>query len=336
MNILLTGGAGYIGSHIAVELLHAGHHVIVVDNLCNADAKSLRRVAEITNREPLFFQTDIRNEADLRQIFAANRIEACIHCAGLKAVGESTQKPLEYYDNNIGGTLTLLKIMHKYNCKNLVFSSSATVYGAADTLPITETTPQKPCTNPYGWTKSMIEQILTDIQHAAPEWNIILLRYFNPIGAHPSGKIGENPNGTPNNLMPYITQVAVGKRPQLNVYGNDYATPDGTGIRDYIHVVDLAKGHLKALEALSRNCGLQIYNLSTGNGYSVLDIVKTFERVNGIAVPYKIEPRRPGDIAACYASADKAARELGWRAELGLDDMCRDAWNWQKSNPDGF
>jgi UDP-glucose 4-epimerase len=260
----------------------------------------------------------------------------CIHCAGYKAVGESSIKPLEYYDNNIGGTLTLLKVMREFNCKNLIFSSSATVYGEADSFPITEKTIKKNCTNPYGWTKSMIEQILMDLHNSDNTWNIILLRYFNPIGAHKSGMIGENPNGIPNNLMPYITQVAVGKREKLNVYGNDYNTPDGTGVRDYIHVVDLAKGHIKSIDAVKKNCGLQIYNLSTGHGYSVLDVVKTFEKVTGIKIPYTIEPRRAGDIATCYADASKALKELGWKTEYELEDMCRDSWNWQNKNPEGY
>ncbi len=335
MNILLTGGAGYIGTHISVELLNAGHQVIIADNFSNSSNKSLSRIQEITDKSVVFYQADVRDEKALYEIFSAHKVDVCIHCAALKSVGESVAKPLEYYNNNIAGTLSLLKVMNQFNCKNIIFSSSATVYGAADKLPITENTPKKNCTNPYGWTKSMIEQIMMDLQKADSEWNIVLLRYFNPIGAHKSGKIGESPNGVPNNLMPYITQVALGKRPYLNVFGNDYDTVDGTGVRDYIHVVDLAKGHLKALNAVENKCGLAIYNLSTGKGCSVLELVKTFEKVNNISVPYKIEKRRDGDIASCYASADKAFQELGWKAELDVEDMCRDAWNWQKNNPNG-
>lgn len=335
-NVLLTGSAGYIGSHIAVELLDAGYKVIGIDNVCNSSAKSLQTVSAITGKSIDFYQADIRDESALRHIFNQHQIDACIHCAGLKAVGESVAKPLEYYDNNVNGTLTLLKVMREFDCKNIIFSSSATVYGTADVLPITEETAKKDCTNPYGWSKSMIEQILMDLQKSNNAWNIVLLRYFNPIGAHQSGKIGENPTGIPNNLMPYITQVAIGKRPYLSVFGNDYDTPDGTGVRDYIHVVDLAKGHIKALAAIKADCGLKIYNLSTGKGYSVLDLVKSFEKVTGVKIPYQIKPRREGDIAACYADASKAYKELGWKAELDIDDMCRDAWNWQKNNPEGY
>lgn len=334
--IVVTGGSGYIGSHIAVELLNTGYEVIAVDNLSNSCEKSLCAVEEITGRHLKFYHADVRDENALRLIFQQHQIDVCIHCAGLKAVGESVAKPLEYYDNNVNGTLTLLKVMREFGCKNIIFSSSATVYGAADVLPITETTPKKECTNPYGWSKSMIEQILMDLQKSDNTWNVILLRYFNPIGAHKSGKIGENPTGIPNNLMPYITQVAIGKRPYLSIFGNDYNTPDGTGVRDYIHVVDLAKGHIKALAAIKANCGLKIYNLSTGKGYSVLEIVKSFEKVTGIKIPYQIKPRREGDIATCYADASKAFRELSWKAELDIDDMCRDAWNWQKNNPEGY
>ena len=328
-SVLLTGVTGFIGNHIAVELLDAGYEVVGIDNLCNSHKESLTAIEEITGKNLTFYQADVRDENALKQIFSAHKIDACIHCAGLKAVGESVEKPLEYYDNNIGGTLALLKVMNISGCKNMIFSSSATVYGAADALPITEETPKKSCTNPYGRTKSMIEQILIDLQNADNSWNVILLRYFNPIGAHKSGKIGENPQGVPNNLMPYISQVAIGKLPFLSVFGNDYDTHDGTGVRDYIHVVDLAKGHIKALNAVAKNCGLKIYNLSTGEGYSVLDMVKAFEKVNNVKVPYKIMPRRNGDIAACYADASKALRELGWKAENGIEDMCRDAWNWQ-------
>lgn len=335
MKILLTGGAGFIGSHIAVELLENNMEVCVIDNLCNSSVKSIQRIEEITGKKIEFYNMDIRNEASLSKLFQENDFYACIHCAGLKAVGESVENPLEYYDNNVGGTLNLLKVMQKYNCRKIIFSSSATVYGAADKMPITEETPKKECTNPYGWSKSMIEQILIDLQKADNRWDIMLLRYFNPIGAHKSGKIGEDPNEIPNNLMPYITQVAAGKREFLNIFGNDYPTPDGTGIRDYIHVVDLAKGHLKALEHIN-NCGLKIYNLGTGKGYSVLDVVNTFAKVTGIEIPYKIVERRAGDIAVCYASANKAKQELGWSAQCTIEDMCRDAWNWQKSNPEGY
>lgn len=329
--VLVTGGSGYIGTHIAVELLDSGYEVIIIDNLSNSNEKSLLAVKEITGKNIKFYQIDIKDETNLRNVFSENKIDACIHCAGFKAVGESVTKPLEYYDNNIAGTLTLLKVMRDFDCKNIIFSSSATVYGAADVLPITENTPKKDCTNPYGWSKSMIEQILIDLQKSDTSWNIILLRYFNPIGAHKSGKIGENPKGVPNNLMPYLTQVAIGQRPYLNVFGNDYNTPDGTGVRDYIHVVDLAKGHIKSLNAINKNCGLAIYNLSTGTGYSVLDIVNAFEKASGVKIPYQIKPRRNGDIASCYAAPSKAEKELGWKAEYTLEDMCKDAWNWQKS-----
>ena len=336
MKVLVTGGNGYIGSHIVVELLNNNYEVIIVDNLSNSDLKAKNAIENITGKKLDFYEYDINDMDKMRSIFTQNKIDVCIHCAGYKAVGESSIKPLEYYDNNIGGTLTLLKVMREFNCKNLIFSSSATVYGEADSFPITEKTIKKNCTNPYGWTKSMIEQILMDLYNSDNTWNIILLRYFNPIGAHKSGMIGENPNGIPNNLMPYITQVAVGKREKLNVYGNDYNTPDGTGVRDYIHVVDLAKGHIKSIDAVKKNCGLQIYNLSTGRGYSVLDVVKTFEKVTGIKIPYTIEPRRAGDIATCYADASKALKELGWKTEYELEDMCRDSWNWQNKNPEGY
>ena len=336
MAILVTGGAGYIGSHTVVELLSCDKEVVVVDNLCNSSEKSLERVREITGREIKFYKADILDRAALEEIFEKENIESCIHFAGLKAVGESVAKPWEYYNNNITGTLVLLDVMKKYGCKNIIFSSSATVYGDPAFVPITEECPKGTCTNPYGWTKSMLEQILTDIQKADNEWNVVILRYFNPIGAHISGRIGENPNGIPNNLMPYITQVAVGKLEKLGVFGNDYDTHDGTGVRDYIHVVDLAKGHVKALAKLEKGSGLNIYNLGTGTGYSVLDMVKSFEKANGVAVPYVIKDRRPGDIATCYANAEKAKDELGWTAENGIDEMCRDAWRWQKANPNGF
>ncbi len=336
MKILVTGGAGFIGSHTLIELHNAGHEVVVIDNLCNSNPKSLERVSAICGAVIPFMQVDIRDRKGLEEVFSQFTFDACIHFAGLKAVGESVAKPLEYYENNISGTLVLLDVMREHGCKNIIFSSSATVYGNPAQIPITEECPKGHCTNPYGQTKSMLEQIMMDMQAADPEWNVVLLRYFNPIGAHPSGRIGENPNGIPNNLMPYITQVAVGKRPELGVFGNDYDTPDGTGVRDYIHVVDLARGHVSALKAIERKCGLAIYNLGTGHGYSVLDIVHAFERVNGVPVPYAIKPRRPGDIATCYSDPAKAERELGWKAEYGIDEMCRDSWNWQKNNPNGY
>jgi len=336
MKILVTGGAGFIGSHTLIELHNAGHDVVVIDNLCNSNPKSLERVSAICGAVIPFVQVDIRDRKGLEEVFSQFSFDACIHFAGLKAVGESVAKPLEYYENNIAGTLVLLDVMREHGCKNIIFSSSATVYGNPVQIPITEECPKGHCTNPYGQTKSMLEQIMMDMQAADPEWNVVLLRYFNPIGAHPSGRIGENPNGIPNNLMPYITQVAVGKRPELAVFGNDYDTPDGTGVRDYIHVVDLARGHVSALKAIERKCGLAIYNLGTGHGYSVLDIVHAFERVNGVPVPYSIKPRRPGDIATCYSDPAKAERELGWKAEYGIDEMCRDSWNWQKNNPNGY
>ena len=312
MAILVTGGAGYIGSHTVVELQNAGYDVVVLDNLSNASEKSLERVSKITGKPVKFYKADILDRDALNEIFDKEDIDSCIHFAGLKAVGESVAKPWEYYENNIAGTLTLVDVMRKHNVKNIIFSSSATVYGDPAIIPITEECPKGQCTNPYGWTKSMLEQILTDIQKADPEWNVVLLRYFNPIGAHKSGTIGENPNGIPNNLMPYITQVAVGKLKELGVFGNDYDTPDGTGVRDYIHVVDLAKGHVKALKKIEDNSGLSIYNLGTGKGYSVLDIVKNFEAATGVKIPYVIKPRRPGDIATCYSDASKAERELGF------------------------
>jgi UDP-glucose 4-epimerase len=336
MAILVTGGAGFIGSHTVVELQNAGYDVVVIDNLSNSSKKSLERVSVITGKEVPFYQTDIRDREGLEAIFAKEKITACIHFAGLKAVGESVAKPWEYYENNIAGTLTLVDVMRKNGVKNIIFSSSATVYGDPAQIPITEECPKGQCTNPYGWTKSMLEQILSDIQKADNEWNVVLLRYFNPIGAHKSGTMGENPNGIPNNLMPYITQVAVGKLEKLGVFGNDYDTHDGTGVRDYIHVVDLAKGHVKALKKIEDNSGLSIYNLGTGTGYSVLDIVKNFEEANGVKIPYEIKPRRPGDIATCYADASKAEKELGWKAELGIREMCEDSWRWQKNNPNGY
>ena len=336
MSILVTGGAGFIGSHTCVELLNAGYDVVIVDNLYNASEKAVDRVKEITGKDLKFYQVDIRDREGLNEVFDKEDVESVIHFAGLKAVGESVQKPLEYYENNIGGTITLCDVMRSHGVKNIIFSSSATVYGDPAFIPITEECPKGVCTNPYGWTKWMLEQILTDIQKADPEWNVVLLRYFNPIGAHKSGTIGENPNGIPNNLMPYITQVAVGKLKELGVFGNDYDTPDGTGVRDYIHVVDLAKGHVKALKKIEENPGLAIYNLGTGKGYSVLDIVKNFEAATGVKIPYVIKPRRPGDIATCYSDASKAERELGWKAENGIKEMCADSWRWQSNNPNGY
>ncbi len=336
MSILVTGGAGFIGSHTCVELLENGYEVVVVDNLCNASEESLKRVEQITGKKVTFYKGDILDKEFLNQVFEKEEIESCIHFAGLKAVGESVEKPWEYYHNNITGTLVLTEVMKKHGVKKMIFSSSATVYGSPKEIPITEECPKGTCTNPYGWTKSMLEQILTDMQKADPEWNVVLLRYFNPIGAHPTGLMGENPNGVPNNLMPYITQVAIGKLACLGVFGNDYDTPDGTGVRDYIHVVDLAKGHVKALKKLEENGGLSVYNLGTGVGYSVLDIVKNFEEANGVKIPYEIKPRRAGDIATCYSDASKAKRELDWEAEYGILEMCRDSWNWQKKNPNGY
>ena len=347
MNILVTGGAGYIGSHTLIELYKAGHTALVVDNLYNSDQESLRRVAEILGIAQIpFVNADIRDREALEEVFRQNEkmvngqmvtgFDACIHFAGLKAVGESVAKPLEYYENNMNGTFVLLDVMRKHGCKNIIFSSSATVYGDPAVIPITEDCPKGQCTNPYGQTKSMLEQVMMDLQKADPEWNVVLLRYFNPIGAHASGRIGENPNGIPNNLMPYITQVAIGRRERLNVFGNDYPTPDGTGVRDYIHVVDLAAVHVAALQAITRKQGLAIYNIGTGHGYSVLDVVNTFVRVNKVDVPYAIMPRRAGDIATCYCDPTKAEEELGWKAQFGLEEMCRDAWNWQKNNPNGY
>ncbi|MBQ9633316.1 MAG: UDP-glucose 4-epimerase GalE [Lachnospiraceae bacterium] len=335
MRILVTGGAGYIGSHTCVELLKEGHEVVVLDNLSNSSEVSLERVKELTGRELSFVKGDIRDRSDLEKVFR-EPIDAVIHFAGLKAVGESVEKPWEYYENNISGTLILLDEMKKHGCKNIIFSSSSTVYGTPEHVPVTEETPKGTCTNPYGWTKSMLEQILSDIQKADEEWNVILLRYFNPIGAHPSGRMGEDPNGIPNNLMPYITQVAVGKLPRLGVFGDDYDTPDGTGVRDYIHVVDLALGHVAALKKIEEKAGLGIYNLGTGVGYSVLDIVKAFEEATGQKIPYDIKPRRSGDIAENYADASLAKKELGWVAKYGIKEMCQDSWRWQSNNPNGY
>jgi UDP-glucose 4-epimerase len=337
MSVLVTGGTGYIGSHTVVELQNAGYEAVIIDNLSNSNPEVLNRIEKITGKRPKFYEADIRDTAALKKIFEENPdIESCIHFAGLKAVGESVSKPMEYYNNNIYGTLCLVEAMRDAGVKNIVFSSSATVYGDPAFIPITEECPKGVCTNPYGWTKSMLEQILSDITVADKEWNVILLRYFNPIGAHKSGTMGENPSGIPNNLMPYITQVAVGKRDHLNVFGNDYDTHDGTGVRDYIHVVDLALGHVKALDKIKENCGLKIYNLGTGHGYSVLDIVKAFEKASGVKIPYEITARRPGDIATCYADASKAKKELGWEAKYEILEMCEDSWRWQKNNPEGY
>ncbi len=335
MQILITGGAGYIGSHACVELLEAGYEIVVVDNFINSKPAVLKRIEEITGRRFRFYEVDIRDREGLRKVFDENKIGAVVHFAGLKAVGESVAYPLAYYHNNVAGTIVLCQVMQEYGVKKMVFSSSATVYGHPDKVPIKEDFPLKPV-NPYGRTKFMIEEILKDVYEADNTWGISLLRYFNPVGAHSSGRIGEDPNGIPNNLMPYITQVAVGKREKLNVFGGDYPTPDGTGVRDYIHVVDLAKGHLLALEKVIRERGVSVYNLGTGRGYSVLEVVKAFAKVNGIKIPYVITDRRPGDIAVCYADTEKAYRELGFKAERNLEDMCRDAWNWQKRNPEGY
>ena len=336
MTILVTGGAGYIGSHTVVELQQADYNVVVLDNLSNSCEKSLERAKAITGKEIPFYKADILDRTALENIFSKEKIDAVIHFAGLKAVGESVQKPWEYYENNIAGTLTLVDVMRRHGVKNIVFSSSATVYGNPAFIPITEECPKGQCTNPYGWTKSMLEQILSDIQRADPVWNVILLRYFNPIGAHKSGIMGENPNGVPNNLMPYITQVAVGKLKQLGIFGNDYDTHDGTGVRDHIHVVDLAVGHVKALRKIEEKSGLKIYNLGTGIGYSVLDIVKNFEEATGVKIPYVIRERRAGDIATCYSDASLAKAELGWEAQYGIKEMCADSWRWQKNNPNGY
>lgn len=336
MAILVTGGAGYIGSHTVVELQNAGYDVVVVDNLSNSSEKSLERVEKITGKPVTFYKADILDRDALNAIFDKEKIDSCIHFAGLKAVGESVQKPWEYYENNISGTLTLVDVMRKHEVKNIIFSSSATVYGDPAVIPITEECPKGQCTNPYGWTKSMLEQILADMQKADKEWNVILLRYFNPIGAHKSGTMGENPNGIPNNLMPYITQVAVGKLKELGVFGNDYDTPDGTGVRDYIHVVDLAVGHLKALNYIMDRTGVEAINLGTGKGYSVLDVVHAFEKACGKPVKYHIAPRRDGDIATSYADASKAKEMLGWSAGHTLDEMCADSWNFSRNNPNGL
>ncbi len=336
MNILVTGGAGYIGSHTCVELLNAGYDVVVADNLYNSSEKALDRVQQITGKTLKFYEADILDRDAMNQIFDENKIDAVIHFAGLKAVGESVAKPIEYYHNNMTGTLVLCDVMRNHGCKNIIFSSSATVYGDPAMIPITEECPKGQPTNPYGWTKSMLEQVLTDIHTSDPEWNVVLLRYFNPIGAHKSGMIGEDPKGIPNNLLPYVAQVAIGKLECLGVFGDDYDTPDGTGVRDYIHVVDLAAGHVKAVEKLADKEGVSVYNLGTGNGYSVLQVVHAFEKACGHPIKYEIKDRRPGDIATCYCAPEKAKKELGWEAQYGIEDMCADSWRWQSNNPNGY
>ncbi len=336
MSILVAGGAGYIGSHTCVELINAGHEVVVVDNLSNSSAEAIRRVEKITGKKIAFYEVDVLDKAKLSKVFDAEKIDAVINFAGLKAVGESVQKPLEYYHNNITGTLILCDVMREHGVKNIIFSSSATVYGDPAFVPITEECPKGRITNPYGQTKGMLEQILTDLHVADSEWNVVLLRYFNPIGAHESGLIGEDPKGIPNNLVPYIAQVAVGRREALGVFGNDYPTHDGTGVRDYIHVVDLAKGHVCALKKLAPGSGVSIYNLGTGTGSSVLDVLHAYEKACGKKLPYVIKPRRAGDIATCYCDATKAFNELGWKAEKNIDDMCADSWKWQSMNPNGY
>ncbi len=336
MNVLVTGGAGYIGSHTCVELIEAGHQPIAVDNLVNASAESLRRVAQITGKEVPFINGDVCDEALMEKVFSENEIDCVIHFAGLKAVGESVEKPLAYYSNNLTSTMNLCKVMGRHGVKKIIFSSSATVYDRDNTMPLREDSKIGNCTNPYGWTKFMCEEILRDVAKADKEWSVVLLRYFNPVGAHPSGLIGEHPNGIPNNLMPFISQTAIGKREKLSVFGNDYPTPDGTGVRDYIHVVDLARGHVAAIDYLCSHSGEAVFNLGTGNGYSVLDMVNAFEKANGVKVPYVIAPRRSGDVAVCYADPAKSAEVLGWHAQYNLEDMCRDTWHWQSMNPNGY
>jgi UDP-glucose 4-epimerase len=336
VEILVTGGMGYIGSHTCVQMIEAGMTPIIIDNLCNAKREVLSRIEALTGVRPLFYEGDIRDEAFLDAIFSRHSIESVIHFAGLKAVGESVAKPLEYYDNNVNGTLVLVRSMHKAGVKSIIFSSSATVYGDPEIVPITEQSATGNTTNPYGTSKYMVERCLSDFHHAQQDWSVVLLRYFNPVGAHPSGTMGEDPQGIPNNLLPYIAQVAVGRREKLSVYGNDYPTPDGTGVRDYIHVMDLADGHIAALNAVGKESGLHIYNLGTGKGTSVLEMVAAFSQACGKAVPYEICPRRPGDIAECWSSSEKAERELGWKARRTIVDMTADAWHWQSHNPDGY
>ena len=338
--VLVTGGAGFIGSHTVVQLLEGGYQVIIVDDLSNSSAVAVDRVKTIVGDEAAknltFYEANVLDRDAMNKIFDTHQIDRVIHFAGFKAVGESVSKPVEYYHNNIENTLVLIDVMRNHGCKSIIFSSSSTVYGDPDNPPVTEEDPKKPATNPYGWTKWMIEQILMDVHTADPEWDVVLLRYFNPIGAHPSGLIGEDPKGIPNNLVPYVAQVAVGKLEAVQVFGNDYPTPDGTGVRDYIHVVDLARGHVCAIRKLQTNCGLFICNLGTGKGYSVLDVIHAFSKACGKEIPYVIDPRRPGDIAECYADPTKAKNELGWVAEYGIEEMCADSWNWQKNNPDGY
>ncbi len=336
MAILITGGCGYIGSHTCIEMIKAGYDIVVIDNYYNSKPEALKRTRELAGKDFPFYECDIRDAEGLKKIFAAHNIEAVIHFAGLKAVGESVSKPLEYFDNNVGGTVTLCEVMRDCGCKRMIFSSSATVYGMKNPSPLNETMEIGGVTNPYGRTKWMVEQVLDDLCYSDPEWSAVKLRYFNPIGAHESGRIGEDPNGIPNNLMPYVSQVAVGKLQQLAVFGDDYDTHDGTGVRDFIHVVDLARGHVKAVAYALAHTGCEAINLGTGHGYSVLDLVKAFEKVNGVKVPYRIAPRREGDIAVCYSDPSKAAKLLGWEAELGLEDMCRDSWRWQSGNPKGY
>ena len=336
MNVLVTGGAGYIGSHTCVELLERGFGVVVIDNLVNSSAKAIERIEQITGKHVDFYENDVRDRAALDRIFEKHSIDCAIHFAGLKAVGESVVMPLEYYDNNLNSTITLCEAMRDHGVKDVVFSSSATVYSGDNEVPLREDSRTGMCTNPYGWTKYMSEQILRDTSKAVEGWSVALLRYFNPIGAHRSGLIGEDPRGIPNNLMPYIAQVAVGRRERLHVFGNDYDTPDGTGVRDYIHVVDLARGHVAAIDYMRSHRGESVFNLGTGHGCSVLDMVKTFERVNGVKIPYEIDPRRPGDLATVYANTDKSAQLLNWRAQYTLEDMCRDTWAWQRKNPMGY
>ena len=336
MELLITGGAGYIGSHTCLELLQQGYHLTVVDNLCNSKEESLRRVQEITGRRLTFHKLDLLDRPALERVFARQHFDAVIHFAGLKAVGESVQQPLRYYQNNLTGTITLCEVMAAAHVKKLVFSSSATVYGEPASFPITEDFPTMSATNPYGQTKLVIERILQDLRTADPTWDIILLRYFNPVGAHPSGRIGEDPSGTPNNLMPYVAQVAIGRRDEVRVWGGDYPTPDGTGVRDYIHVVDLALGHIKAVEKLDSHPGMAAYNLGTGRGYSVLEVIHAFEKACGKPIPHTIYNRRPGDIAVSYADPSKAQRELGWQTQRGIDEICADAWRWQSNNPMGY
>ena len=338
--VLVTGGAGFIGSHTVVQLLEGGYQVVIVDDLSNSSAVAVDRVKTIVGEEAAknltFYEANVLDREAMNKIFDTHQIDRVIHFAGFKAVGESVSKPVEYYHNNIENTLELIDVMRNHGCKSIIFSSSSTVYGDPDNPPVTEEDPKKPATNPYGWTKWMLEQVLTDIHTADPEWNVILLRYFNPIGAHKSGLIGEDPKGIPNNLLPYVAQVAIGKLQCINVFGDDYDTPDGTGVRDYIHVVDLARGHVKAIQKLADKDGVNIYNLGTGKGYSVLDVIHAFEKACGKKLPYVIKPRRAGDIATCYSKCDKAAAELGWTAQYDIDEMCADSWNWQTKNPNGY